>query len=150
MSDKILDIKKIMGCLPHRYPFLLVDRVIDYEKRKWIASIYNKEFSKIKDIHLSRYDRQGHSWHLYIIALDSKRFSRDDFIKKLSEKGIGTSVHFIPLHIHPYYKNKYNFAPEDFPVAYQCYRKAVSLPIYTRLREADVYRIANTIKELLS
>lgn len=121
-----------------------------HEKRKWIASIYNKELNNIDQIRLPSYDAQGHSWHLYIIKLNSRRFSRDDFIEKLYEKGIGVSVHFIPLHIHPYYKNKYNFAPEDFPVAYECYKKVISLPIYTKLTEQDIFRIVNTIKELLS
>lgn len=121
-----------------------------YKKRKWIASIYNKELSNIKEIAHPPHNIPGHSWHLYIIELNSRRFSRDDFIKKLYEKGIGTSVHFIPLHIHPYYKNKYKFKPKDFPIAYECYQKVISLPIYTKLTKEDIYTIIKVIKEVLS
>ena len=122
-----------------------------HEKRKWIASIYNKELNNVEEIRLPVYDdAHMHSRHLYIVELDSKRFSRDKFINKLYEKGIGTSVHFIPLHIHPYYKKKYGFTPEDFPVARECYKRAISLPIYTKLPDEDVFRIINTIKNLLS
>jgi len=121
-----------------------------HEKRKWIASAYNKGLKNIKGIRLPDCGKNTHSWHLYIIELDPGRFSRDDFISKLYEKNIGASVHFIPLHIQPYYRNKYNFAPMDFPAAYECYEKVVSLPIYTKLTEENVRRIIDTIKELLS
>ena len=121
-----------------------------YERRKAIAARYQEELRGVKNIELPRYDTDGHSWHLYIIKVESKRFERDEFVKKMYENGIGVSVHFIPLHLHPYYKNKYNFAPDDFPVAYDCFRKVVSLPIHTRLRDVDIVRIIGAIKELSS
>lgn len=123
-----------------------------YEKRRWIASIYNKELKGVRELKLPKFDvsDSSNSWHLYIVKVVSPRFSRDDFILRLHEKGIGTSVHFIPLHMHPYYKNRYNFSAEDFPVAHECFKKVVSLPIYTRLTEKDIYRIVNTIKGLFA
>ena len=116
-------------------------------KRRKIASMYNKELGCLKGIKIPQCEPKGHSWHLYIIEIDPGRMDRNAFIKKLSLKGIGTSVHFIPLHIHPFYRKKYNFKPKDFPVSYEAYKRVVSLPIYTKMTEQDVYRVVRTIKE---
>ena len=59
----------------------------------------------------------------------------------MMEHGIGTSVHFIPLHLHPYWRDQYGLAPEDFPVAYDVYQRAVSLPIYSRMTDEDIDRV---------
>jgi dTDP-4-amino-4,6-dideoxygalactose transaminase len=92
-----------------------------------------------------------HSWHLYVIRLrlEMLRIGRDRFIERMAEKGIGTSVHFIPLHLHPYWKEKYGFRPEDFPVALEAYHCCVSLPIYTRMTDADVERVIESVKGIL-
>ncbi len=120
-----------------------------YERRREIASMYNNELKNIKEIDLPQ-ETPGHAWHLYIIKLKSGSISRDDFIKKMYGNGIGVGVHYIPLHIHPYYKNKYGYRAEDFPVAYECYKNVISLPIYTKLTDENVRRIINTIRQLLS
>lgn len=120
-----------------------------HKKRKLIASLYNETIGNIEEIDIPRLDEDSHSWHLYIIQLKSKRFTRDDFINMLFKKGVGTSVHFIPLHLHPYYKEKYGFSTNDFPVAYKCFKRVISLPIYTKMTEQDVLKVANTIKELI-
>jgi dTDP-4-amino-4,6-dideoxygalactose transaminase len=123
---------------------------IFYEKRRRIASIYDKELKSIDGIELPVFDSndKSHSWHLYIIRLDQKKFNRNVFIEKLYEKGIGASVHFIPLHIHPYYRDKYGFKPEDFPVSYDCYKKVVSIPIYTKLNDSEIDKIISSIRDL--
>lgn len=121
-----------------------------YEKRKHIARIYNKGLKGIKGLELPPHAMDGSSWHLYIVKIDSDKVSRDDFIKKLQEKGIGTSVHFIPLHIQPYYRDLYKLASDDFPVAYDSYKKSVSLPIYTRLTDNQVASIVSAIKEIFA
>jgi len=68
----------------------------------------------------------------------------------MAEAGIGTSVHFIPLHIHPYWRDRYKFKPEDFPVAYDVYQRAVSLPIYPKMTDADVERVIDTVTAILT
>ncbi|MDM8536357.1 aminotransferase class I/II-fold pyridoxal phosphate-dependent enzyme [Desulfobacterales bacterium HSG17] len=92
-----------------------------------------------------------HSWHLYVIQLELEKLkiTRDEFIEQMAEKGVGTSVHFIPLHLHPYWRDRYGFVPEDFPVALDCYSRAVSLPVYTRMTDADVKKVINAVKEIL-
>ena len=67
----------------------------------------------------------------------------------MSEAGIGTSVHFIPLHIQPYWRDRYGFQPEDFPNAFDVYKRAVSLPIYPKMNESDVERVIASVRKIL-
>jgi dTDP-4-amino-4,6-dideoxygalactose transaminase len=71
--------------------------------------------------------------------------NRDDFIDSLTAAGIGTSVHFIPLHLHSYYKDKYGYVPEDFPVAKEQFQRVVSLPIYSAMTDGDVARVIEAV-----
>jgi dTDP-4-amino-4,6-dideoxygalactose transaminase len=90
-----------------------------------------------------------HSWHLYIIRINVEaRLGRDEFIEEMTRRGIGTSVHFIPLHIHPYYRDRYGFHPNDFPNALQAYRTAVSLPIFTRMTDSDILRVIEVVRAI--
>jgi len=92
-----------------------------------------------------------HSWHLYVVRLDLGRLSidRDRFIELMSQAGIGTSVHYIPLHFHPYWRDRYKLRPEDYPCATRAYREVVSLPIYPGLTEAAVDRVIATVRSIL-
>jgi dTDP-4-amino-4,6-dideoxygalactose transaminase len=74
--------------------------------------------------------------------------NRDHFVDALMERGIGVSVHFIPLHIMPYYSKTYDLKERDYPIAMQCYRETISLPIYPDLEDEQVERVISTIKEL--
>ena len=84
-----------------------------------------------------------HAWHLFVIRLAEDQFgpSRDSFIKTLASSGIGTSVHFIPLHRMPYYRDIYRLKNADFPGAEEYFRTCISLPIYSSLSEANVTRV---------
>jgi dTDP-4-amino-4,6-dideoxygalactose transaminase len=91
-----------------------------------------------------------HSWHLYVIRLtDDAPVSRDSFIERLAQRGIGTSVHFIPLHLHPYWQETYHLRPEAFPCAQRVFERCVSLPIYTRMTEEDQARVIDAVREIL-
>ncbi len=123
------------------------------KRRQAIAMHYTEEFSDLPlRTPVARNPEDTHSWHLYVIQLELEKLSidRDAFIEKMAEKGIGTSVHFIPLHIHPYWRDRYGLKPEDFPVAYDCFRRAVSLPIYSKMTDGDVERVIQGVKEVLS
>ena len=92
-----------------------------------------------------------HAWHLYVVRLqDSAEVSRDRFIERMAEKGIGCSVHFIPLHLHPYWRDRYGLKPEDFPNALLAYQRTVSLPIYTRMRREDQERVIDAVRGILA
>jgi dTDP-4-amino-4,6-dideoxygalactose transaminase len=122
------------------------------KQRQMIAERYNEAFAELpfKTPATKTADDQ-HAHHLYVIQLDLEQITitRDEFIEKMAEKGIGTSVHFIPLHIHPYWRDRYGFSPEDFPVALDCYHRAVSLPIYSKMLDEDVDRVIRAVKEIL-
>lgn len=94
---------------------------------------------------------ETHAWHLYVLQLDLSRLriDRDRCIALLAEAGIGTSVHFIPLHLQPFWRDRYGLAPHDFPAADALYRRAVSLPIYTRMTDADVARVVASVRRVL-
>lgn len=94
---------------------------------------------------------ETHAWHLFVIRLhDNAPVSRDDFIARMaSDFGIGCSVHFIPLHLHPYWQEKLGVTPESFPLAKAAYERAVSLPLYTKMSDADVERVIEAVKALL-
>jgi len=73
----------------------------------------------------------------------------DEFIRQLQQAGIGSSVHFIPLHLHPYYRDMYGYQPNDFPVASRVFQRIVSLPLYAKMTEADVTRVIETVRNLV-
>jgi dTDP-4-amino-4,6-dideoxygalactose transaminase len=92
-----------------------------------------------------------HAWHLYVVRLAaSSGIARDELIQRLSERGIGTSVHFIPLHRQPFWRESCNLSPLRFPVAEACYQSMLSLPLYTKMSDADQDRVIRTLRELLA
>jgi dTDP-4-amino-4,6-dideoxygalactose transaminase len=93
----------------------------------------------------------SHAWHLYVVRLlDDAPLGRDELIRKLSERGIGTSVHFIPLHRQPVWRDSCRLSPEHFPEAEKAYASMLSLPLYTKMSDADQQRTIATLRELLT
>ena len=93
-----------------------------------------------------------HSWHLYVIRLKLGRLhiDRAQFIKELQQRGIGTSVHWLPLHMHPYYRETYGYAHQDFPVAAALYPEIITLPLYPDMTEEDVRYVCGSIRDIIS
>ena len=121
-------------------------------QRQQIATAYDSAFAglPLRCPHRAR-PEDVHAWHLYVIQLqlDSLDIGRDRFIELMAEAGIGCSVHFIPLHVQPYWRDRYGFEPESFPIAWQTYLRAVSLPIYSRMTAADVEYVTHTVRDIL-
>ncbi|WP_341887624.1 DegT/DnrJ/EryC1/StrS aminotransferase family protein [Variovorax sp. YR752] len=91
-----------------------------------------------------------HSWHLYAVRLaDAAAVTRDAFIEQLFAAGIGCSVHYIPLHLQPYWRDRYALKAADFPHSQHAYERLVSLPMYSRMTEADVARVAAAARRIL-
>ena len=91
-----------------------------------------------------------HAWHLYVVRLAPQaRIGRDALIQGLSDRGIGTSVHYVPLHRHPYWRDRYQLTPEQFPQADAAYHTMVSLPLFTAMGDADQERVIAALHELL-
>lgn len=120
-------------------------------RRQHIAEQYTAALSGLPLI-LPPTPKEGdlHSWHLYVVQLgEGAPCSRDSFIERMFERGIGMSVHYIPLHLQPYWRDHYGLQPEMFPVSQRVYEKTASLPLYTRMTEADVRRVVQAVKESL-
>jgi dTDP-4-amino-4,6-dideoxygalactose transaminase len=121
-------------------------------KRQEMADFYNDALKDLP-IELPALPSEGcsHAWHLYPIRLKAEaNISRDLFIEKMSENGIGCSVHFIPLHLHPYWRDTYNLIPEMFPVAQGIFESEVSLPLYTKMTDDDLARVVSAVKLVLA
>ena len=88
-----------------------------------------------------------HSWHLYVVRLADDRLNRDAVIESLFNDGIGVSVHYIPLHLHPYWKDRYDLKPEAFPHSQKAYERMLTLPLYTRMTDADVERVIAAVRK---
>jgi dTDP-4-amino-4,6-dideoxygalactose transaminase len=92
-----------------------------------------------------------HAWHLYVVRLaPDAPLGRDALINALSQRGIGTSVHFIPLHRHPVWRDACGLAPAQFPVAEACFERMLTLPLYTKMTDADQDRVIRALHELLT
>jgi dTDP-4-amino-4,6-dideoxygalactose transaminase len=93
---------------------------------------------------------QTHAWHLYVLRLaDDAGIERDRFIERLFDAGIGCSVHYIPLHLQPYWRDRYALAPAQFPHSQRAFERMLSLPVYTRMSDADVGRVVAAVRAAL-
>src|SRR5207247_9274304 len=97
------------------------------------------------------HDPLGHAWHLFVIQLEPERLTidRDTFVRRLIAMNIGVPVHFIPLHLHPYYRDRYGCTCADFPNASAAFRRIVSLPLYPKLTDADVEDVVAAVRALV-
>jgi perosamine synthetase len=123
-----------------------------WEARRRIAIMYHEGLADLPEIctPVSRPDVQ-HAWHLYVIQLDLERLwiDRNSFIDALKASGIGTSVHFIPLHLHPYYRRAFGLTPRDYPNATMAFQRLISLPIYPKMTDADVQKVIAAIRRIV-
>ncbi|HLH31547.1 MAG TPA: DegT/DnrJ/EryC1/StrS family aminotransferase, partial [Terriglobia bacterium] len=114
--------------------FAKLERFIASRQR--IVDLYDKAFAGMPEIDIPPRDPNNrHAWHLYVIRLNTDRLllNRAGIIKLLAEKGVGTSVHFIPVHLHPFYKDHFGWKHGDFPRAETTYERVISLPLYPQL-----------------
>ena len=116
------------------------------EKRANIAAKYSESFKDNANIVLPyvKKDRVT-SWHLYVIKIPN----RDEVIEQLKERGIGCSVHFIPIHKHPYYKDRYGYKNKDYPVANAVFERSLSLPIYPDMSNEEVAYVIENVLEIV-
>ncbi len=129
-----------------------IDRVDAFrEKRASIAATYSRAFADNPGVTAPPdYPNGRHAWHLYPVQIevDALDIDRDRFIHELLAEGIGVSVHFIPIHYHPYYRRTLGLGRGSFPVAERYFERAVSLPIYPSMTDADVADVVEAITKL--
>jgi dTDP-4-amino-4,6-dideoxygalactose transaminase len=122
-------------------------------ERERCCRFYNQSLSDIEciDLPVQSCPYEDHAWHLYPIVLkDDALIDRNTFIEKMAEAGIGTSVHYKPLHRMTYYKERYNLKAEEYPNTEKIWKGAVTLPVYPRLTHSELEYISETIHCLLS
>lgn len=121
--------------------------------REQYAAAYNKAFAPLPEIVIPAAPaaevRQAR--HLYPILLNPARLkiSRNQFIDELKNENIGTSVHFIPLHLHPYYRQEFRYKEGDFPVAENIYSRIISLPLYPKMTARDLSSVITAVKTII-
>ncbi len=123
------------------------------EKRVEYAKMYDQAFADIPEIVTPiTHDDRIHAYHLYVIQLDNSNLSidRGEMIEKLKEYNIGTSVHYIPVHIHPYYAKTFGYEKEDLPVTAAAYDRMLSLPLYPKMTKDDMNYVIDVVKYLVS
>src|SRR5712692_4071941 len=122
------------------------------ERRQAIAERYTGAFSQWPELETPPNPSHiEHAWHLYMLRLRLERLTitREAFIQELAKVNIGTSVHFIPLHLHPFYRDTYQLSPGDYPAALQAYQRAISLPIYPGMSDEDVEDVIAAVESLV-
>lgn len=121
-------------------------------RRRAIALRYTEAFQQWPEVETPPNPAHcEHAWHLYMLRLrlERLRIGRDECIQALTAAQIGTSVHFIPLHLHPFYRNTYGLKRDDFPVALHAYERSISLPIYPGMTEEDVEDVIAAVKHII-
>jgi perosamine synthetase len=120
-------------------------------ERARVAERYLRELAEVKQIDLPLPgENRIHSWHLFAIRLKLKqlKIDRDEFIQELKRGGVGCSVHWRPLHLHPYYHKSFGYRPKDFPVATAEWKRLVSLPIFPGMRGEEIVHVIDTVKRI--
>ena len=119
--------------------------------REKVAYRFLEAFASVDEIELPPCDvNRIHSWHLFPVKLrlEKLKIDRNTFIKNLNERGVGCSVHWRPLHLHPYYQESFGWKPEDCPVATKVWERLISLPIFSAMREEEIDHVIFVVSGL--
>ena len=115
--------------------------------------MYDSAFSDLPEILLpEKLPARNHTYHLYPIRLNAELLhsNRSEFIDELRARNIGASVHFIPLHRHPFYRERYGYRPEQFPVCEELYQGLLSLPLYPKMTDEDTSDVIVAVREIVA
>jgi len=120
-------------------------------KRAQLAARYTELFAGVPQIETPVIgpDIQT-NWHLYVVRLRDAGIPRDDFIAELRKHNIGTSVHYYPVHYHPYYRENFGFQQGDYPICEAEFERIISLPLFPLMEDEDVERVVTAVKTVLN
>lgn len=124
-----------------------------WQRRQECARRYNQLLGDLDEVVLPKVNEGvQHAWHLYVVQLAVEKLSltRNQFIDELKARGIGTSVHYTPLHMHPFYRDTFGYRPGDLPVAQDVYQRIVSLPLYAKMSESDQQRVSRAVHQIVA
>jgi perosamine synthetase len=123
------------------------------EERARIARTYDEAFEDLPEVQRpARAPDREHAWHLYVIQLNLERLriGRKEFIEGLKQRNIGTSVHFIPLHLHPFYRDTFGYKADHFPQATAAFGRIISLPIFPGMRDEQIERVIDAVRSMVA
>ncbi|MGH9493816.1 MAG: DegT/DnrJ/EryC1/StrS family aminotransferase, partial [Candidatus Sulfotelmatobacter sp.] len=123
-----------------------------HQRRRVIVEQYNAAFRSSDQLEIpTERSEVEHAWHLYVLRLnlDRLRITRDQFISEMRSRNIGCSVHFIPMHLHQYYREKYGYLPDRFPIALREFERIVSLPLSPRMTNEDVRDVIAAVRSII-
>jgi dTDP-4-amino-4,6-dideoxygalactose transaminase len=145
-KDNMTDIQSALGI----HQLRKLDAFIAARQQQ--ARAYDRAFAGVPEVKtpVLRPDR-NHIYHLYVLRLQGDRLSIDraKFIEELKARNIGASVHFIPVHLHPFYRERFGYKDGALPVAERLYREIVSLPLYPRMSETDTQDVISAVKDII-
>lgn len=122
-----------------------------WRRRVAIVHKYDRALKPLDAYRLPRVSPDvQHAWHLYVLLIEPQvlRIGRDQVIEELRKRGIGTAVHFIPLHLHPYYQRAWGYRPGEFPVAEDYFERCISLPIYPGMKDDDIDQVVEGLRDI--
>lgn len=121
-------------------------------RREEIVRRYLTGFGTVPGLEMPAERREvAHAWHLFVLRISRElSVDRNDVIERLAAAGIAASVHFIPVHLHPYYRERYDYAPTDFPVALDAFERSLSLPVHLQMTDADVDRVVDVVRQIVA
>ncbi len=138
-------------CALGRSQFKKIDKFI--KRRREIVAQYNKAFKGIEEIIIpSERNYVKSAWHIYVIqlCLEKLKASRKEIFESLQKQGIGAQVHYIPIHLHPFYKRKFGYNSGDFPIAERYYQRTITLPLFPKMSDKEVDRVIKIVKKTIS
>jgi dTDP-4-amino-4,6-dideoxygalactose transaminase len=131
-----------------------LDRLAGFQiRRREVVAAYDKGLGDLAAIQLPVEHAEVESaWHLYVIRLnlDNLTIDRNTFIEELKARNIGTSVHYLPVHMHPFYRDKYGYKPEDCPVAADAFTRMLTLPLHPGLSTEDVQDVVTAVRDIVA
>lgn len=128
-----------------------LDRLEDFKTRRdEIFETYQREFDDIEGLKTpSTRDDVDPAWHLYVVEVhEGFGCTRKEFVNAMHAENIGVQVHYVPLHMHPYYQKEYGYTEGDFPVAEEAYEHVVSLPLFPAMTDEDVNDVVRAVRRL--
>ena len=120
--------------------------------RKKYVSMYDRAFADVAELETPVVrDYATHAHHIYVVSLrlECLTIDRDGFLDAIQSAGIGVALHYVALHLQPYYVKNFNTKPQDFPIASNYSERVISLPLYPKMSSADVERVIGTVKDLI-
>jgi len=123
------------------------------KRRREIVAKYNRDFKNIKEIILPTESKDVKSaWHIYIIqlCLEKLRSDRKKIFEVLQKETIGVQVHYLPIHLQPFYRKKFGYKRGEFPRAENYYQRAITLPLFPKMTDKEVNKVIKTVEKVIN